>query len=744
MYKKKLLTAILVGFIKFTFAQAPAIDWQYEYWAPTNPGTGLTQTQNQSGEDWFYYHKSSLDANLEQNGSICAGYSNFVNYYGPETADGCYDRPVGTSYNCNDFESPGNKKGNVLSAMSLLDINGSTVWFKLCLEGWFYKVIQTSDGGYVGVGPTRATQDLSGNPLYYNPNQTSGHVTDAFTVSGGSCTHGGASGNKRKIQLVKLDRNGNLVWQYIYGMVAYSGNGSTAYNNTAQGFCLAETPEGHLIIGGFALDPNNSNTERECLIETDANGYFRWASFYGPTSGVPNTNIITGIARTGSGANTKYAIAGEEVPGYPTTDSKGFVFMIDNASPPNIVWSVHHYGAIAGKNVRVSDVDFNIAGEIILPAGINCSQCSAASEGIANGKVYRIDASNGNEIGTAADLGTLKAYDFKIGITHTQDGGYAVVSAAQPNSFPCAPPTNITNTYCSNPSPPTPWNYDTNFWGTDAYVAKGNASNVIEWSATYDATTLKQALPCSTWVFPDPQMRDLKSQECLYSISQDADGGFTFAGNTSSNFDDNYLVKLHTVCTNNFGLTNAGVTTVQNYAVTGTISTAPNYVITPTGNVTFQAGNSINLTDGFGAKSGSTFHAYIDPSLDCTPNYKIKTNESPDNLYLNSSSVSNSKFDDSSKKKLTINNGIILTIFPNPNTGVFNLAIESKQLPEETKSKAVISICNTLGKEIYYKDNVDVISGISTLDISSFSSGVYFVKVIINNTIIVKPMILRQ
>src|SRR5436309_75280 len=62
-------------------AQAPSVDWRRSDWFPSFPPlSSIAQSQNASGEDWWYHHANSYNGSNELQGYIAAGYSSFRNY----------------------------------------------------------------------------------------------------------------------------------------------------------------------------------------------------------------------------------------------------------------------------------------------------------------------------------------------------------------------------------------------------------------------------------------------------------------------------------------------------------------------------------------------------------------------------------------------------------------------------------------------------------------------------------------
>lgn len=159
-------------------------------------------------------------------------------------------------------------------------------------------------------------------------------------------------------------------------------------------------------------------------------------------------------------------------------------------------------------------------------------------------------------LGWTTDLGEVRAYDLRAGITATSDGGIAIVSSRW------APGYDLDNLFCYNnvatqtqnclqagfgsvdwagngPDPGCGSGLF-RYWNTDAYVSKLRADDGhIIWQTEFDAEPA-EASGC----FPE----DMRKQECMYRIVEAEDGGLVICGNTSHNFDDAYLAKLGPEC----------------------------------------------------------------------------------------------------------------------------------------------------------------------------------------------------
>lgn len=528
-----LLPALLIAFCNCItmHAQAPAVDWKRTDWLPFIPGTNTPITQNGSGEDWWYDHLTSVGQS-GIDGILCAGYSTVPNWWLSETSlGGCLESVAGDP-ECTDFETPGNQKGSIMSTLAMVNTNGSGYqWYNSYLEGFFNRVIQTSDGGFLAIGATANTRvSTTSAPIYYNPGESPGDVTDQFDL-GVACA---AGTYVRHIVLVKIDHAGAVQWQYIYGMTPYR-QGNTlqpdrAYAALGEGWDVVELPTGEFAMTGYAMDPPNGIT-REFLIKVDAGGQWLWGSFYGP-----NDKGSTGKAITtyGTGPGLKLVVSGHELftgsVASPFLSNglfqKAFLKQYDasgSGAPTTHEWAIDNVDPDYTASQSTHDVQIQVNGnnDILWPIITHCENCLYAGFNSGQGKVYRVNTSGG--ILGSTDFGTVTAYDLKMRVLALADGGFGVVSSKQPQCPP-APYVCDADDY-----------YDTRYWYTDAYAAHCNACGALIWQSTYDVDNNPPAAN-----YPG----NVKRQECMYGISLAGDGGFILSGNNSFNFDDDYLIKL--------------------------------------------------------------------------------------------------------------------------------------------------------------------------------------------------------
>jgi hypothetical protein len=412
--------------------------------------------------------------------------------------------------------------------ISFVDLEGNKLWHKNLKEGELTKIIRTSDGNYLAVGTTMSTQDIAYNPTSTNPNNLFRKNIEC-----------GSFKNKRKAYLVKVDPNGEILWEYIYGLKEFATNAQDAYKQNTLGFDVAEQ-DGFYYLTGFAINLDHQTPrENNYIIKVNENGMVQNKKFIGDLSKYGKGGTIA-IFKDNTNA-IKIAVGCEVINIGVTEFTARVVMLDDNLSELNVnggnYWSVNPDPT---KSTRVWGIAFNSNGDLWFPVATNCDECSASFHGTAEDlNVYKLNTTTGNFTLTTS-LGKVVAYDLRMGITNTSDGGFAIISTK----------LSLTQTYKPSQSNVETCPYPTGttrYWRSCAYVAKCDASGVLEWQKQWDAKTPRQSGAIDTWMYPNLNY-DVKTAECMYSIVQNDDGSYTVAGNNSTNFDDEYLVKLNGDC----------------------------------------------------------------------------------------------------------------------------------------------------------------------------------------------------
>jgi hypothetical protein len=170
-----------------------------------------------------------------------------------------------------------------------LDVNGSLVWQKAYggpQNDHAYSVQQTADGGYILAGRTASfgsgnydilvlKLDLNGNVLWQKTYGGSGEdisrsiqqtADGGYILAGRTASFG--SGNY-DILILKLDVNGDAVWQKTYGGATYD-----------YAISIQETSDSEYILCG-GTDSFGAGLENIWILKVDINGDAVWQKTYG-------------------------------------------------------------------------------------------------------------------------------------------------------------------------------------------------------------------------------------------------------------------------------------------------------------------------------------------------------------------------------------------------------------------------------------------------------------------------------
>jgi len=171
------------------------------------------------------------------------------------------------------------------------------------------------------------------------------------------------------------------------------------------------------------------------------------------------------------------------------------------------------------------------------------------------------------------------------------------------------------------------------------------------------------------------------------------------------------------------------------------ITTAGSAVVNSSQSLALYAGNEIVLLPGFHAETGSEFVAQIVPPCGTQDGLVNDYGLDADSIEfrLKNSVETNVKNYFSEKGKLNVSD---VDIYPNPTSNEINLRFNLV----EAKNNVGIKIVNFNGQVLSTIFNGNKDNGTHTLNYSltSYSSGIYFVIISINNTNIVSHKIIKQ
>jgi uncharacterized repeat protein (TIGR01451 family) len=318
MYRRFAVFLVFLTLGNRTFSQAPSIDWQRSFPYATiffdiqkTPDNGLVLAGCEN-DHAFYENARVLTSRInpafiyktDSLGTVkwlyYAGASGMNNLYGlVSSGDGNY---IGAGSMYSDFT---NNNGDVL--LEKVSNTGTRIWSKLFGgngEDKAFSICQTLDGSVVFAGYTSSIDgnvtgnhgnqdvwigkcDMSGTLLWQKclggTGNDSAHniiqlsdggllIAGATTSTDGNVT---TNAGNADAWLIKLDANGNLIWQKTFG-----GSGSERFKK------VQVTPDGGYIAIGhtFSTDgivSNNHGLSDVWVVKCDNNGNLQWQKCYG-------------------------------------------------------------------------------------------------------------------------------------------------------------------------------------------------------------------------------------------------------------------------------------------------------------------------------------------------------------------------------------------------------------------------------------------------------------------------------
>lgn len=583
-------------------SSGPGVEWQNISWADEDIYDNF-QPQINSGEDWWYSHKNAYSGST-QTGYITVGYSSLIlrseadfnqaksvfnegsgSPYNPinhdqksnnlgtymnydftgnstfNTQEGCHDRD-----RINEYRTP--TRGQV----ALNDINGNMLWCKSLCVGTLEEVIQDGNFFYV-VGIHVGIRGYNDHTAFlaYNPTSPTPNTFNGVSVS--------PINKVRHLYIAKIDMNGTILWQALYGMPDYVTSPLDALKTHSYGYDIIKSSSGKLIACGYGEEGTGMH-HQPFVIELDPTTGYIFNKKLLPISSVTSVkgySTIKGEARslveldnTGNYAvGCTYSFANED----PDDLNEALVWCLGSNLLPSTSWSTNPIrlpgtGGITGKkNSNIWEVKYHQAKqELLVPVVSACNFCTYAGNNDGKGIIYRYK-NNGTLSTTGTNpsaIGPINAYDLRIGVEETSDGGFVSVSSRQTaTGIPATvtPPTSAELGYLSTCYLHEDIAADYPYWDTDPLITKFDLNGNKVWEKIFDIAPNRPR---------EQPLGDLKQQECMYKISQTQDGGYTISGNSSHNYDDNYLVKLFSDCnlTQNYTINEpADLTITSNTAI---------------------------------------------------------------------------------------------------------------------------------------------------------------------------------
>jgi len=728
---KNTFVLIIIGvFISSTMdaQNIPVGEWRKEYsFFPAEINDTLF-----SGDEWFYDHEVITGEDGTKTGYIAAGYTSKPNLFIDETSfetPGCHVH-IQPPASCDDFETDDLMKGSLWPIVAMVNQKGDLMAStRLGMRGEYSSVIQLSSGEYIAVGQTestRCTMDNSSTKIYYNFGRD-GNTSNFFDPQKDECN----TFLRRRGLITKFDKNLKILWNHIYSPATFQEDVdlgkplNTTFND------VAETVDGSIIAVGFS----SFFSSRGYVLKVDSEGH--WISSHNISYSEEEPDFVI--------RSTIYSYENEEENLYlggerflPEQELPGIMKLDFTNSNPFQIWRYNNINVeecfpdwengVAVTSMALSNNGKSIRIPIVLDG--EDGQLRFNNRG-KNGKaiIEELDVMTGLSMNSSLCDITIPekiiANDVRMGITNTQDGGYAVVSSIRFED-PYIPDTVIYE-LCVGQDLDAREALIRNVWETDAYIVKFTAENMIEWEKDFDSASSRQSGDTSTWNYPSI-LHDVKLQECLYSITEDDDGQLTIAGNTSTNFDDSYMAR---VCNASLKNVIAGEVEilidneVRTYIGNDNIKSTGVRIVNNS-NVSFKSGSQIEIKpitnntssyNEFHVESGSVFHAKIYDNLNCAPEEEtgfFKTAfEDNDGLTTQEYPILS-----------TSSNETEMKLYPNPVDDILNLEFEDSSHRE-------ITVFDINGKFIFRKNTSEAKV---QLNVDQLSQGIYFVSIFNTNS----------
>ena len=564
----------------------PGIAKRNIHWPKDGPmgpqifGTGSfnpNQTdQENSGEDWWYDVKPIYEGGIHT-GYMTCGFTAPKNYYIDESGlvpKGFIDTSTVFDTNpCDRRLIEGEYIAFYEQHIGRYDLNGNPLWCKhINLGGPLLSLINTPDGGFVAVGETFAAYNHDTVPFIYNPTASANTpITSLINPIGTANSY--PYGKHTRINVVKFDVNGQIEWNYIYGIAdlipatnasEFALNSLNFYNQKLNGLDIdvTQNQDGYVVMGSNYDSIPALN--RMFLMRLDLNGLLQTKAIHGPADDSYQAWVRAMDCEGGS-----CFITGQlntnlmgPIPGGLTRP--GFILKVNEidlnlSSTWGTTWGLSNPKRFAPnpiKSYMLQDVIANPDGSVV-SASINESDaCWYGGFHENNGIGAIVKFNTAGNVMNLTEFGEVRAFDMKVGLTKLANGGYAVVSSKRTkdiNGIDIIPnwnnppyntilPDFFNQAGFSAGQGCFTWNglpgMLNGVWNTDTYIAKFNANLSLLWETQFDSDDIS----------PQLHPGDFKKQECMYRIAEGADGSLVAVGNSSHNIDDFLFVKVFSDC----------------------------------------------------------------------------------------------------------------------------------------------------------------------------------------------------
>lgn len=571
-----LFISVFISFISQTVSEPP-IEWQSINWSRRDMSGNFVTSGEGTGEDWWYKHINVYE-NGVHTGYLAVGYStwaltpdnltihNSFHSLGCVVADGNAIILSPLHPKEDQLENQGYFKGSFKGMASLYNLKGEMIWCRTYNIGDLQEVVQ-SGNDFIMIGSHSSNlSERTGLEIPYN--RTSTNPNNTFNTCVDLNNDGIDDPPGSKIHAVKINMQGQVIWEGLYGDEDYI-NYNQAYKQNYIGYGITKIASGYIVVGKTnkivnSLNPN-TNVDVAYTIVIDENGnkiseriipstYVNFPSHINNSSTHQVNSQAFGVKSDNNGNNLIFGLISDNPSTELTNFHRGWVLNVDDNLNDKLSWTINPFvfesAHSVKKNSKVWDGGYHqVNNEFLVPVIQDCQECLFAGQNEGDFYLYRFNVADGTLNG-GHFLGIATAYDLRAQAIETKDGGIAVISSQKDVSYQNVDDGNNglnANLIYSTPSEqviippyfhPAPFFHKT--WDTDAFVTKLDGNGNIIWQKTFDS----EPTPRARQPFPG----DLKRQECLYAITESEDGGLVISGNTSHNFDDMYLAKIASDC----------------------------------------------------------------------------------------------------------------------------------------------------------------------------------------------------
>lgn len=544
----------------------------YEY--PNALPLGSPQSQEESGEDWWYDTESFYNNGVHE-GYILCGYTTYKNIeytedslqpkgqYMPHPADDANTDSINELFesaaDCDHGLFPNQWNSEYIGAIGKYNTSGLPIWTKTISHGSAFNAIkQTPDGGFIVIGESHALYDDQAVPYLYNPsisNQTP--LVQKFPIN---FNLSDSIDQVSHAIVIKFSASGEEEWSYLYGPKTYNtpfeAEDFVKFNNCyGQDIELNPTTGGYTLLIRTEVRIPGESIQQTLLLNIQSNGFINnliqdYRLISDSLKGL-TTNFL-------SCKNGKCIVSCSNIYGdpQPYEDGRdGYLYVIyQNTLQNDINCLVNPIKHSSGneKMLKLQDNLIDADGNFIVSYIIYDDADYGSGINYGQAHLKRYDSSG--LLIDSVSFGEVRAFDLKIGLTQKNNGKYALVSTKiAPDLNGNADSVNVSHpvfgpiisSYIASSESPfgscEASDLVLEVWNTDTYVAELNSDLSIAWQKTFDADDLP----------PQNAPGNRKKAECMYSIESDEFGGLFVCGNSSHNMDDYFTAKLYSDCQNN-------------------------------------------------------------------------------------------------------------------------------------------------------------------------------------------------